>query len=84
MEREVLPVDILFVGAGPANLSAAIHLARSLKEKGREEVEIAIIEKAQTVGNHILSGAILNPISMKELFGDGWQEAGCPVEAPVT
>ncbi len=83
MEREVLPVDILFVGAGPANLAAAYHLASTLKKSGREAIEIAVIEKAHAVGAHILSGAIMDPRGIEELFGDGWQEAGCPVEAPV-
>ncbi|MEE8143721.1 MAG: NAD(P)/FAD-dependent oxidoreductase, partial [Planctomycetota bacterium] len=81
-EREVLPVDILFVGAGPANLAAAFHLASSLKKQGKE-LEIAIIEKSMSIGAHILSGAILDPRALEELIPD-WQGAGCPVESPVT
>ncbi len=84
MEREELPVDILFVGAGPANLAAAYRLAQSLKEQGkRDEVEIAVIEKANSVGGHILSGAVMDPRAISELFPEGWREAGCPVEAEV-
>ena len=83
MTREVLPVDILFVGAGPANLAAAYHLARSLAEQGKE-AEIAIIEKSQRVGGHILSGAIMDPGAISELLGPNWLEEGCPVEARVT
>ena len=60
MQRDVLPVDVLFVGAGPANLSAAIHLARTLQAKGIQK-EIVIIEKSQRVGGHILSGAVMDP-----------------------
>ena len=82
MEREVLPVEVLFVGAGPANLAAALHLARTQKAKGQEP-DIAIIEKAQSVGGHTLSGAIMDPRAIQELFPDGWLEAGCPVEAKV-
>ncbi len=82
MERETLPVDIVFVGAGPANLAGAIHLARTLKAQGLQR-EIAVIEKAQSVGSHILSGAIMDPRGMAELFPD-WRAAGCPVEAEVT
>lgn len=82
MEREQLPVDILFVGAGPANLAAAYHLARALKAQGKE-TEIAVIEKAQTVGAHTLSGAVMDPRAVAELFPDGWQEAGFPVEGQV-
>ena len=83
MEREVLPVDILFVGAGPANLAAALHLARTLKERGGPETEIAVIEKAQSVGGHTLSGAIMDPRAIEELFPEGWREAGCPIETEV-
>ncbi|MFN0058217.1 MAG: 4Fe-4S dicluster domain-containing protein [Planctomycetota bacterium] len=84
MTRETLPVDILFVGAGPANLAAAYHLARSLKERGgAAEVSIAVIEKGQTVGAHILSGAIIDPRALNELFPAGFESAGCPVEAKV-
>ncbi len=84
MQREELPVDVVFVGAGPANLAAAIHLARTLKEKGRDDVGLAVIEKGQTVGAHILSGAIMDPIGIAELFPEGWREAGCPIESEVT
>ncbi|MFQ5654997.1 MAG: 4Fe-4S dicluster domain-containing protein [Planctomycetota bacterium] len=83
MEREVLPVDILFVGAGPANLAAALKLGRDLKERGRDDLEIALIEKSQAVGAHILSGAIMDPRAMAELLGEGWREEGCPVEGIV-
>ena len=84
MEREQLPVDVLFVGAGPANLAAAYHLDQRLRELGkRDEIEIAVIEKAQAVGSHILSGAIMDPRSISELFPEGWLEAGCPIEAQV-
>ena len=82
MQRDALPVDVLFVGAGPANLSAAIHLARTLQAKGIQK-EIVIIEKSQRVGGHILSGAVLDPIALAELFPD-WRSRGCPIEAEVT
>ena len=82
IEREELPVDVLFVGAGPANLAGAIHLARTAQAQG-QELEIAVIEKAQAVGAHILSGAVMDPRALAELFPD-WRERGCPVEADVT
>jgi electron-transferring-flavoprotein dehydrogenase len=82
MQRDALPVDVLFVGAGPANLSAAIHLARTLQAKGIQK-EIVIIEKSQRVGGHILSGAVMDPIALAELFPD-WRSRGCPIEAEVT
>ncbi|MEZ6195073.1 MAG: electron transfer flavoprotein-ubiquinone oxidoreductase [Planctomycetota bacterium] len=82
MEREKLEVDVLFVGAGPANLAAAWKLAKMLQEQGRE-AEIAVIEKAQTVGDHILSGAIMDPRAIAELLGPDWARE-CPVDAEVT
>ncbi len=84
-KRDRLDVDVLIVGAGPAGLSCAIHLARLLKARGKspEECSIAIIEKAAEVGQHILSGAVMDPKGIDELFQGRWKEEGCPVEAPV-
>ena len=82
MQRDELPVDVLFVGAGPANLCAAIHLARTLQAKGMQK-EIVIIEKSRSVGGHILSGAVMDPIALAELFSD-WRSRGCPIEAEVS
>ena len=82
MEREQFSVDVLFVGAGPANLAAAYRLARNLQAQGRE-AEIAIIEKGQEVGAHILSGGIMDPRAMEELFGADWKD-DCPIDSPVT
>ena len=66
-QREVLEVDFLFVGAGPASLSGALHLKNLTKEK-YPDLSIAIIEKASEVGAHSLSGAVVDPISLNELF----------------
>src|SRR5213594_3549068 len=94
MERESLEMDVVFVGAGPANLSGALHLARLVKEhneaiakgekQGRElgEIEIAVIEKGSTVGAHILSGAVMDPKGLKELMPD-FIEQGAPLESVV-
>ena len=81
MEREQFSVDVLFVGAGPANLAAAYRLASTLQRQGRE-AEIMVIEKGQNVGDHILSGAIMDPKGMEELFGPSWRDE-CPVDADV-
>ena len=70
-----MPFDVCFVGAGPASLSGAIELTR-LVQKDTEaggslgEVSIAVIEKGAEVGHHSLSGAVVNPRAMRELFPD--------------
>ena len=68
-QREVLEVDFLFVGAGPASLAGALHLKNITKEK-HPNLSVAIIEKASEVGAHSLSGAVVDPISLNELFPD--------------
>jgi electron-transferring-flavoprotein dehydrogenase len=90
MEREEMPVDVLFVGAGPANLAGSIHLmsliethnqAVSAGEKEGEVLDepmICIIEKGSEVGAHLLSGAIVDPIALEELLPD-WRD-NAPVE----
>jgi len=94
IEREQLEMDVVFVGAGPANLAAALHLKNAIKEhdelvaKGRKagntigELEIGIIEKGANVGAHILSGAVMDPIALRELMPD-FLEQGCPVDSTV-
>ncbi len=80
-QRDQLEVDILFVGAGPASLAGAIRLGQLAKEAGRE-LEILVIEKAAEIGNHGLSGLVLDPRAINEFMPD-WRERGGPVEAPV-
>ncbi len=83
MEREQLPMDVVFVGAGPANLAAAYHLKQLIKKSGKfADLEIAIVEKGSAVGSHILSGAVMDPKAIKELMPD-FIEQGCPVDAQV-
>ncbi len=67
---DVVPMDVVFVGAGPAGLSGAIELARLVKADGSLQVEIGVLEKAGALGGHSLSGAVINPVSFKELFPD--------------
>ncbi|MHC4470387.1 MAG: NAD(P)/FAD-dependent oxidoreductase, partial [Planctomycetota bacterium] len=88
-EREVLEVDVLFVGAGPANLACAYHLARLLTdhseaggEPGLDESFLVLIEKAKEIGFHTISGAVMDPRGMSELVPD-FLEKGCPVEGEV-
>src|SRR5215468_7260832 len=93
MEREKLEFDVLFVGAGPANLSGALHLSRLVKQHNQSvaeggtgtalgDIEIAVIEKGSTVGAHILSGAVMDPRALRELIPD-FLEQGAPLESPV-
>ena len=79
--REQIEFDVLFVGGGPANLAGAIHLMQWARKRNLE-LEVALIEKGFDVGSHALSGAILNPIALKELMPD-YREAGCPIETDV-
>ncbi|MFN2449324.1 MAG: NAD(P)/FAD-dependent oxidoreductase, partial [Candidatus Baltobacteraceae bacterium] len=80
-ERDSLEVDVLFVGAGPASLAGAIRLMQLAKQAGKE-LEVLVIEKAGEIGNHGLSGAVMDPKALDELLPDWRSEA--PVESPVT
>lgn len=87
IEREELPFDVVFVGAGPASLAGALHLSNLIKAHNASggklgEVEIAVIEKGAEVGAHGLSGAVMDPKALAELMPD-FLERGCPIEAPV-
>ena len=81
-EREVLALDVLFVGAGPASLAGAIHLKRLLSESGTE-ASVAVLEKASEIGAHSLSGAIVDPRALRELFPD-YADTDLPFEAEVS
>jgi electron-transferring-flavoprotein dehydrogenase len=94
MERESLEMDVVFVGAGPANLSGALHLAQLIAEhdaavangsragKALGEIQIAVIEKGAEIGAHILSGAVMDPRGLAELIPD-FVEQGAPLESTV-
>ena len=80
-EHESIAFDVLFVGGGPANLAGAIHLMRLAADKGLE-LEVALIDKGAAIGSHAISGAVMNPAAIAELYPD-YREQGFPVEATV-
>jgi electron-transferring-flavoprotein dehydrogenase len=74
--------DVVIVGAGPAGLSAACRIMQLAQEHDRE-VTVCVVEKGSEVGAHILSGAVLEPHALNELFPN-WQEMGAPLKTRVT
>src|SRR5437667_401454 len=81
-DRETLEVDVLIVGAGPAGLSAALRLAHLQRAAGGEALSIAVLEKAREAGAHMLSGAVLDPSTLRDLVPD-FEAKGAPLAAPV-
>ncbi|MEQ1855400.1 MAG: electron-transfer flavoprotein:ubiquinone oxidoreductase [Longimicrobiales bacterium] len=87
-DAEAVPMDVLFVGGGPAGLSGAIELARLVKKDAESggslgPIEIGVLEKAARLGDHNLSGAVVNPAGFRELFPE-LSMKDLPLRRPVT
>ncbi len=81
VERESMEFDVVIVGAGPSGLATAIKLRQLCAEHG-SDLSICIVEKGSEVGAHILSGAVMEPRSLEELFPD-WKDRGAPLHTPA-
>jgi electron-transferring-flavoprotein dehydrogenase len=85
---EAIELDVLFVGGGPASLAGAIELAR-LVQRDRQQggglggVQIGVLEKGERLGDHCLSGAVVNPCAFRELFPE-LSDSDFPFGSPVT
>src|SRR5450432_3529727 len=89
VQREQLEAEVLIVGAGPAGLSCALHLANLIKKHNESSAQpelstenIYVLEKGREIGAHQLSGAIMNPKALRELVPDF--EKSAPLDTPVT
>ena len=82
MTRESMEFDVVIVGAGPAGLSTACRLMQ-LAQDNEQELTVCVVEKGSEVGAHILSGAVIEPRALDELFPD-WKELGAPLTTAVT
>src|ERR1044071_6779019 len=77
--RESMEFDVVIVGAGPSGLAAAIRLKQL-----NADLSVVVVEKGSEVGAHILSGAVIDPVSLDKLVPDWRDDADCPLKTRVT
>ena len=77
--RESMEFDVVIVGAGPSGLAAAIRLKQL-----NADLSVVVVEKGSEVGAHILSGAVIDPVSLDKLVPDWRDDADCPLKTQVT
>ncbi|HXO72094.1 MAG TPA: FAD-dependent oxidoreductase, partial [Bradyrhizobium sp.] len=76
--RESMEFDVVIVGAGPSGLAAAIRLKQL-----NADLSVVVVEKGSEVGAHILSGAVIDPVSLDKLIPDWREDADCPLKTQV-
>ncbi|MDH3591726.1 MAG: electron transfer flavoprotein-ubiquinone oxidoreductase [Planctomycetota bacterium] len=81
-ERDVLELDVVVIGAGPAGLAAAMRIQQLAAEHGADDLAVAVLEKGSAPGIHSLSGAVVDPRGLDDLL-PGWRDLDPPIEAAV-